>query len=119
ETFFFVFLGLVFVIVPGTILTNVVLGLVILGILLLVRYIATKASTQKSELKKDQLAIVMICAQGVVPATLSISALNDGIPLASTFVSLAVYVIILTNIVTTVGSIFIARKNKSTAKDIK
>ncbi|MDE1725506.1 MAG: cation:proton antiporter [Thaumarchaeota archaeon] len=119
ETFFFVFLGLVFVIVPDTILTNVVLGLVILGILLLVRYIATKASTQKSELKKDQLAIVMICAQGVVPATLSISALNDGIPLANTFVSLAVYVIILTNIVTTVGSIFIARKNKSTAKDIK
>ncbi|MEO9307935.1 MAG: cation:proton antiporter [Nitrososphaera sp.] len=119
ETFFFVFLGLVFIIVPDAILTNVVLGLVILGILLLVRYIATKASTQKSELKKDQLAIILICAQGVVPATLSISALNDGIPLANTFVSLAVYVIILTNIVTTVGSIFIARKNKSVPEETK
>jgi cell volume regulation protein A len=112
ETFFFVFLGLVFVIVPGTILTNVVLGLVILGILLLFRYIATRASTRKSELRKDQLAIFLICAQGVVPATLSISALNDGIPLADTFVSLAVYVIILTNIVTTIGSILITRRNK-------
>ena len=121
ETFFFVFLGLVFVITPSTVLSNLMLGLIIIGILIMFRFIATKASTSKSDLRKDQLAIVLICAQGVVPATLSISALNDGIPLANTFVSLAVYVIILTNIVTTIGTIWIARKNRkaSTPKDQK
>lgn len=115
ETFFFVFLGLVFVIIPSKILSNFMLGFVILGILMLFRFIATKASTRKSELSKDQLAIFLICAQGVVPATLSIAALNDGIPLASTFVSLVVYIIILTNIVTTIGSILITRKNHKVA----
>lgn len=115
ETFFFVFLGLVFVIIPSKIFSNFMLGFVILGILMLFRFIATKASTRKSELSKDQLAIFLICAQGVVPATLSIAALNDGIPLANTFVSLVVYVIILTNIVTTIGSILITRKNHKVA----
>jgi cell volume regulation protein A len=113
ETFFFVFLGLVFVIVPSTILINLILGLMILGILMFFRFFATKISTRKSELKKDRLAILFICAQGVVPATLSVAALNDGIPLADTFINIAVYVIILTNIVTTIGSIWITRKNKT------
>ncbi|HZS73886.1 MAG TPA: cation:proton antiporter [Candidatus Nitrosotalea sp.] len=116
ETFFFVFLGLVFVITPSTILSNLMLGLLVIGILLVFRFIATKASTIKSELRKDQLAIFIICAQGVVPATLSIAALNDGIPLANTFVSIAVYVIILSNIVTTAGSILVARKNRKVAE---
>jgi cell volume regulation protein A len=116
ETFFFVFLGLVFVIVPSTILSNLILGLIILGILMLFRFLATKASTRKSALNKDQLAIFLICAQGVVPATLSIAALNDGIPLADTFINIAVYIIILTNIVTTVGSIWITRKNNKIAE---
>lgn len=119
ETFFFVFLGLVFVITPSTILSNLMLGLLVIGILLVFRFIATKASTIKSELRKDQLAIFIICAQGVVPATLSIAALNDGIPLANTFVSIAVYVIILSNIVTTAGSILVARKNKTSVPDDK
>ncbi|NHH97184.1 hypothetical protein DYY66_2316 [Candidatus Nitrosotalea sp. FS] len=119
ETFFFVFLGLVFVITPSTILSNLVLGLLVIGILLVFRFIATKASTIKSELRKDQLAIFIICAQGVVPATLSIAALNDGIPLANTFVSIAVYVIILSNIVTTAGSILVARKNRTSVSDDK
>jgi len=119
ETFFFVFLGLVFVITPSTILSNLMLGLLVIGILLVFRFIATKASTIKSELRKDQLAIFIICAQGVVPATLSIAALNDGIPLANTFVSIAVYVIILSNIVTTAGSILVARKNRTSVTDDK
>ena len=119
ETFFFVFLGLVFVITPSTILSNLVLGLLVIGILLVFRFISTKASTIKSELRKDQLAIFIICAQGVVPATLSIAALNDGIPLANTFVSIAVYVIILSNIVTTAGSILVARKNRASVQDDK
>ncbi|MDE1818099.1 MAG: cation:proton antiporter [Thaumarchaeota archaeon] len=112
ETFFFVFLGLVFVIVPSEILSNFILGLIILGILMFFRFVATKISTKNSELRKDQITIFLICAQGVVPATLSISALSEGIPLANTFVTLAVYVIILTNIVTTIGSILITRRRR-------
>lgn len=113
ETFFFVFLGLVFVIKPSEILSNLVLGVLILGILLAFRFIATKLSTKNSALYNDRYTIFLICAQGVVPATLSVAALGEGIPLANTFVSLAVYVIILTNIVTTVGTIIITRKNRN------
>ncbi|MDE1765046.1 MAG: cation:proton antiporter [Thaumarchaeota archaeon] len=113
ETFFFVFLGLVFVIKPSEVLSNLVFGLFILGILMTFRFIATRLSTKNSALHADRYAIFLICAQGVVPATLSISALSDGIPLANTFVSLAVYVIILTNIVTTVGLMMLVRKNRN------
>ncbi len=112
ETFFFVFLGLVFVIEPSKIFSNLVIGLLILGILMVFRFVATKISTRNSDLRADRNAILLICAQGVVPATLSISALGEGLPLANTFVGLAVYVIILTNIVTTAGSILITRKNR-------
>lgn len=110
ETFFFVFLGLVFVIKPSEILSNLALGVLVLGILLLFRFIATRLSTKNSILRADRNAIFLICAQGVVPATLSVAALGLGIPLANSFVSLAVYVIILTNIVTTVGTIIISRR---------
>ncbi|HJT09822.1 MAG TPA: cation:proton antiporter [Candidatus Nitrosotalea sp.] len=113
ETFFFVFLGLVFVIKPSEILSNLLLGVLILGILMAFRFIATTLSTKNSALYNDRHTIFLICAQGVVPATLSVAALGEGIPLADTFVSLAVYVIILTNIVTTVGSIIITRKNRN------
>ncbi len=113
ETFFFVFLGLVFVIKPSEILSNLMLGVLILGILMAFRFIATTLSTKNSTMYNDRHTIFLICAQGVVPATLSVAALGEGIPLADTFVSLAVYVIILTNIVTTVGSIIIARKNRN------
>lgn len=112
ETFFFVFLGLVFVIEPSKILSNLVLGVVILGILLMFRFVATKISTRNSELYADRRMIFLICAQGVVPATLSIAALGEGLPLANTFVGLAVYVIILTNIVTTIGLMLVTRRNR-------
>ena len=113
ETFFFVFLGLIFVIDSSKIFSSLVLGLVILGILLFFRFIATRISTRNSEMSKDRHAIFLMCAQGVVPATLSVVALGEGLPLADTFINLIVYVIILTNIITTVGSIWITRKNKN------
>jgi len=111
ETFFFVFLGLTFLINPEEIFSNIILSLVFLGILLLFRYIATKISTRNSELSKDKKIIFVICAQGIVPATLSIVALNEGIPLANTFLNLTVYVIILTNIVTTIGTLWMTKRS--------
>lgn len=117
ETFFFVFLGLTFFINPDAILYNLGLASVFLAILLFFRYLATKISTHRSELEKDRKLIFIICAQGIVPATLSIVALNAGLPLANTFLSLTVYVIILTNIVTTAGTIWMTKKMVKDQKD--
>ena len=90
ETFFFVFLGLTFVIEPQTIFSNLAIALVFFAILLVVRYLATRVSTRGSELEEDMRVIFLICAMGIVPATLSIVALNEGLPLAGTFLNLVV-----------------------------
>jgi hypothetical protein len=45
-----------------------------------------------------------MCAQGLVPATLAIVAVDEG-HRSRTFLSLVTYVIVFTNIVTTAGSI--------------
>lgn len=116
ETFFFVFLGLTFLINTGEIISNIVLSSAILGILLFFRYIATKISTRGSDLAKDKKIIFLICAQGIVPATLSIVALNEGLPLANTFLNLTVYVIILTNIITTAGTLWMTKSSRKISK---
>ena len=113
EAFFFVFLGLTFVIELRTMAYNLAIAGAFLAILMTIRYYATKISTRGSDLQKDRQTIFLICAMGIVPATLSIVGLNVGLPLANTFLNLTVYVIILTNIVTTVGVLWSSRKAKS------
>lgn len=117
ETFFFVFLGLTFVISYSGLVYNLAIGLAFLAILLIFRTIATKISTRGSEMQKDLKPIVLLCAQGLTTATLAIVALTEGLPLANTFINLTVYVVILTSIVTTVGSVWVARKFKG--KNVK
>lgn len=112
ETLFFVFLGLTFSISAGQIVHNLLTGAAIVGILLSVRYVATSASTFHSELNKEKRAIILMCAQGLVPATLAILALDLQIPLADSFLKLVTYVIILTNVVTAGGSIVSLRGRK-------
>ena len=75
------------------------------------RVAATYISTRKSELETDRTKIILLCAQGLTPATLAILALNAGLPLAPVFLNLVTYIIILTNLVTTAGSLWIARSN--------
>lgn len=53
-----------------------------------------------------------MCAQGLVPATLVIIALNLKLPLANNFLSIVTYVIILTNIVTAAGAILGRRRQR-------
>ncbi len=113
ETFFFVFLGLTFVIKPDTMLYSLGIASAFFAILLVIRYLATRISTRGSDLAQDRQLIFLICAMGVVPATLSIVALNEGLPLANTFLNLVVYVIILTNVVTTAGVLWVSKKSKS------
>jgi cell volume regulation protein A len=111
-TLLFVSLGLIFVVSPTHIATNLSIGTVILFLLLLVRFVATRASTFKSPLSSENRTILLMCAQGLTPATLAILAVSLQLPHADTFVNIVTYVIILTNIVTTVGEIINVRVKK-------
>lgn len=112
ETFFFVFLGLTFSINQSQVFSNLGIGILLLVILLGFRTFAATLSTRKSELQADRFKIILMCAQGLTPATLAIIAVNDGLPLGPVFLNLVTYVIILTNVVTTIGSFWIARNGK-------
>jgi NhaP-type Na+/H+ or K+/H+ antiporter len=104
ETLFFVFIGLTFVIKSSLIANNLSIGILILVVLLTTRFVATKISTFKSELSRERRTITLMCAQGLAPATLAVLAVSLRLLLADTFLNIVIYVIILTNIVTTVGS---------------
>jgi cell volume regulation protein A len=112
ETLFFVFLGLTFVINPAVIISNLATAVVVVAVLLGVRYVATSVSTVRSEIRNERQGIIMMCAQGLVPATLAIIALNLQIPLANDFLSIVTYVIILTNIITAAGAIMGRRRRR-------
>ena len=112
ETLFFVFLGLTFEVSASQIIDNLVAGAAIVGILLAVRFAATSASTYRSEMSREKRVIILMCAQGLVPATLAILALNLQIPLANSFLNLVTYVIIITNVVTAGGSIISLRRQE-------
>jgi len=117
ETFFFVFLGLIFSINTERILSNLEDGALLLAILLGFRTLASTVSTRGSEIKSDRTEIILLNAQGLTPATLAILAVNAGLPLGATFLNLVTYVIILTNIVTTVGAFWITRRRKSESEE--
>jgi cell volume regulation protein A len=112
ETLFFVFLGLTFVINPAVILSNLATAIVVVAVLLGVRYVATSVSTFRSEMRGERQGIILMCAQGLVPATLVIIALNLDIPLANDFLSIVTYVIIITNIITAAGAILERRRQR-------
>jgi cell volume regulation protein A len=112
ETLFFVFLGLTFVITPSLIISNLATAVIVVIVLLSVRYVATSFSTFRSEMRDEKRGIILMCAQGLVPATLAIIALNLEIPLANDFINIITYVIILTNIITAAGSILNRRQHK-------
>jgi cell volume regulation protein A len=119
ETLFFVFLGLTFQINSSQILVNLAIGASVLGVLLLFRTAATEVSTRNSELKSEKRTIILICAMGLVPATLAILAVDLGLPLANSFLNVVTYVIILTNIVAAAGAVLRRRHDKQTLGDAK
>ena len=106
-------IGLTFIITPSLIVNNIsVTGLLILVMLLATRFAAVKISTFRSELNKERKQIMLTCAMGLTPATLGVLAVSLQLPLADTFLNIVTYIIILTNIVTTVGSILNMRQLK-------
>ncbi len=112
-TLLFVSLGLTFVITPSHIATNLSIAIVILLLLLAVRFVATRASTFNSPLLNEKRKIFLMCAQGLTPATLAILAVSLQLPHSDTFVNIVTYIIILTNIVTTVGAILSKRETEA------
>jgi Na+:H+ antiporter len=108
---FFVFLGLTFSLVLNALLSNFGVAIAIVALLMGSRAVTVYASTFRSELQKSRPEIIILSAQGVTQATLGIIALDAGLPLGSLFLTLVAYVIILTNVITTVGSVWIRRRH--------
>lgn len=103
RTFFFFFLGLV---ISIEILNYIFLYLFVLLVILVlmgVRYLATNVTVGK-EMAKYKKAIFVMMAQGLTPAVLSTLALYYNVPDAQPIVSIAAFVIIITNIVTVIGA---------------
>jgi Na+:H+ antiporter len=106
ETLFFVFLGLTFEITTSQIFYNLDLGIIVVLVLLLFRVLATSVSTRGSELQRDRGQIILMCAQGLVPATLAIISVNLALPHSDSFLNIVTYVIIITNVVASIGAIW-------------
>jgi cell volume regulation protein A len=103
RTFFFFFLGLVISIeILNYIFLYYFIFLVIV-VLMAVRYLATKITTGK-EMAKYNKAIFIMMAQGLTPAVLSTIALYYNVPRAQLIVTIAAFVIIITNVITVVGA---------------
>ena len=117
ETLFFVFLGLTVSISGSQVFSNLTIGIEVLLVLLLFRITSTALSTKGSELRQNSREIILMCAQGLVPATLAIIAVGDGLPHADSFLNIVTYVIVLTIIVTAVGCITRLRSQKLGFRD--
>jgi cell volume regulation protein A len=100
RTFFFVYIGLsinitsTIAMVYGTILSMILLGM---------RTLATYLSTVHSPLKKERKIITVAMSRGLSEAVLSVIFLNYGLPYSTLFQDIAFMVIILTNIMCTIG----------------
>ena len=117
NTLFFVFLGLTFQLQLQRVVSELAIATLFVAVMVVTRLVSVRISTARSELTGSRREIVVLSAQGVTQATLAIIALNVGIPLAGTFLALTAYVIILTNIITTAGSIWIRRSKSYPFRD--
>lgn len=103
ESLFFFSLGVVLVVMPETILYDVGLGALFTAILLCTRYLAVYLATYGTSVSNYRLPLTVMCAQGIVPVTLSVILLDYPVPLKEVFLSSVTYIVIFTNLVTTLG----------------
>ncbi|MDG7013153.1 MAG: cation:proton antiporter [Nitrososphaerota archaeon] len=104
NTLFFVFLGLTFDLGLRSVFMGVTVGLLLTAGLLGARSVSVVAATAGAGPSKNRGELILLSAQGVTQATLAILALSYALPLATTFLGLVSYVIIFTNLVTTIGA---------------
>lgn len=119
ETLFFVSLGLIFEIDIWFLLY----GIMFTAVLLITRFGAVGVSTFKSSLSQQKRIIALMCALGLTPATLAILTVTysleypDKFTLANDFVSIITCVIILTNIITAIGTVYYLWQQKKSKKN--
>ena len=114
NTLFFVFLGVMF---RPEGLSYLPLAALITAVLIATRAAAVWLATAESgELVPYRGLMTMISSQGVVQAVLAILVLNTGAPFSVEFIDLVVYVIIITNLITTAASLITSQK-KTLFKD--
>jgi len=88
------------------------IGLIFLAINLSLRYVSVRLAVLGSQMQDNALIMTLMCGQGLAHATLSIIPQEYGIPNAQIYPMIVVTVIILTNIVTSIGPFLINRSNK-------
>jgi cell volume regulation protein A len=115
RTFFFVYIGLS-INITSTI--AVVYGTLLSILLLAMRTLATYFSTLRSPLKAERNIITVAMSRGLSEAVLSIIFLNYGLPHSILFQDIAFIIIILTNIMCTIGIYrFTHKKQDATVKE--
>jgi cell volume regulation protein A len=108
-TFFFTFIGLIYVF---TGVFDVVLGLVISLLLHGARYIAVKLGTWRSSLASDLPAIGLIVGKGAASAAMSTLPLAYGLPNTAMFSSIALNVILFTNIISIILPLLVSHPQR-------
>ena len=108
-TFFFVFVGLIYV---WTGICTLLLGLAVSLLLHGARVIVVKVASWRSELADDFPVIGLIVGKGAASAAVSTLPLAYGLPNTEVFTSVALNVILLTNIASIVLPVWIARRSR-------
>ena len=117
RSFFFVFLGLIYDISFTALTFGLLFGLAFTAINIALRYLAVNISVIRSDMSVDKVAMTLLCGQGLAHATLSILPLQLGLPNAEIYSKIVITVILLTNIITSIGSIMISRKQRCQKKE--
>ncbi len=110
-TFFFTFIGLIYVF---TSIFDVFLGLVISLLLHGTRYVAVRLGTWRSPLATDLPAIGLIVGKGAASATMSTLPLAYGLPNTTMFLSIALNVILFTNVISIILPFLVSRIHRKT-----
>ncbi len=112
RTFFFVYLG---ILVDLEILADVKvlgIGLVIFAGLMAARYLAVMATTRSIKLEGDSMVLWIMAPRGLAAAVLAAEPASRGIEGTESFVALAFLILVLTNLVATVGPLMIEARAK-------
>jgi cell volume regulation protein A len=112
RSFFFVFLGLLYDASFKTLTFGLLVGVIFIGVDLGLRYLAVRLSVLRSPMRADATIMTLLCGQGLAHATLSVIPQQYGIPNADIYPMIVVTMIILTNIVTSLGSFSVQRRHK-------
>ena len=113
RSFFFTFIGLIYVF---TGVNELILGLGIGLLLHLSRFLAVSIGTIGSSLREDLPAIGVIVGKGVAAAAMSTLPLAYNLPNATFYTSIALNVILFTNVISILLPLALRKKNTSNLK---